>query len=152
MIDIVKTFFQKAPVEEEKEEDRAQKIQVATCALLLEVANSDEEFSEIERENIVRILEEDFSLSDEYAQEWIVLAEKERKERIDLWGFTRLINENYSLEEKIKIIEMVWKVIYADGKLDRYEDHLAHKLSTLLKLEHKQLIDAKLKIRDGENS
>ena len=151
MIDIVKTFFQKAPErKEEREEDRAQKIQVATCALLLEVAHSDEAFSEIERDNIVGILKEDFRLSDEYAQELIELAEKERKERIDLWGFTRLINENYSIEEKISIIEMVWKVIYADGKLDKYEDHLAHKLSKLLKLEHKQLIDAKLKIRDGK--
>ena len=152
MIDVVKKFFQKAPVEEVREEDKAQKIQVATCALLLEVANSDEEFSESERENIVRILEEDFRLSDEYAQEIIERAERERKERIDLWGFTRLINENYSIEEKIKIIEMVWKVIYADGKLDKYEDYLAHKLSKLLKLEHKQLIDAKLKVRDGESS
>ena len=152
MIDIVKTFFQKGPVEEEREENRAQKIQVATCALLLEVANSDDEFSEIERENIVRILEENFHLSDEYAQELIELAEKERKERIDLWGFTRLINENYSLEEKIRVIELVWKVIYSDGKLDKYEDHLAHKLSKLLKLEHKQLIEAKLKIRDAGNA
>jgi uncharacterized tellurite resistance protein B-like protein len=149
VIDIVKTFFQKAPAEEVREEDKVQKIQVATCALLLEVANSDDEFSEIERENIVRILEENFRLSDKYAQELIDLAEKERKERIDLWGFTRLINENYSLEEKIKVIELVWKVIYADGKLDQYEDHLVHTLSKLLKLEHKQLIDAKLKIRDG---
>ena len=152
MIDIVKKFFQNAPVDEGREEDKSQKIQVATCALLLEVANSDEEFSEIERENIVRILEEDFHLFDEYAQELMELAERERKERIDLWGFTRLINENYSIEEKIRIIEMVWKVIYADGKLDKYEDHLAHKLSKLLKLEHKQLIDAKLKIRAGGNS
>jgi len=47
---------------------------------------------------------------------------------------------------------MVWKVIYADGKLDKHEDHLAHKLSSLLKLNHKQLIDAKLKVRDGEGS
>ena len=151
-MNIVKTFFQKEPAEEGREEDSQQKIQVATCALLLEVANSDDEFSEIERENIVRILEEDFRLSDEYAQELIELAEKERKERIDLWGFTRLINENYSIEEKIRVIELVWKVIYADGKLDKYEDHLVHKLSKLLKLEHKQLIDAKLKIRDGGNS
>ena len=152
MVDIMKTFFQKTPVEEERSEDKVQKIQVATCALLLEVANSDEEFSEIERENIVRKLKGDFNLSDEYAQELIGLAEKERKERIDLWGFTRLINENYSLEEKIKVIELVWKVIYADGKLDQHEDHLVHKLAKLLKLEHKQLIDAKLKIRDGGKS
>ena len=152
MIDVMKKFFQQGTKEEKEipEADRTQKIQVATCALLLEVAHSDDEFNEIEEDHIVGILKKDFNLSDEYAQELMSLSEKERKESIDLWGFTRLINENYSLEEKIKIIEMVWKVIYADGKLDKYEDHLAHKLTQLLKLEHKHLIDAKLKVRDGE--
>jgi uncharacterized tellurite resistance protein B-like protein len=148
----MKKFFQQDAVPDKteiKEEDRAERIQVATCALLLEVANSDDEFSDIERDNIVQILEKDFELSDEYAKELMELSDKEREESIDLWQFTNLVNEHYSIEEKIKIIEMVWKVIYADGKLDKYEDHLAHKLSNLLKLTHKQLIDAKLKMRDG---
>lgn len=152
MFNVMKKFFQKdaAPDKVElKEEDKAERIQVATCALLLEVANSDDEFSDIERDNIVQILEKDFKLSDEYAKELMELSDKEREESIDLWQFTNLINEHYSIEEKIKIIEMVWKVIFADGKLDKYEDHLAHKLSNLLKLTHKQLIDAKLKVRDG---
>jgi uncharacterized tellurite resistance protein B-like protein len=149
---VMKKFFQQDAVPDKteiKEEDRAERIQVATCALLLEVANSDDEFSDIERDNIVQILERDFELSDEYAKELMELSDKEREESIDLWQFTNLVNEHYSIEEKIKIIEMVWKVIYADGKLDKYEDHLAHKLSNLLKLTHKQLIDAKLKVRDG---
>ncbi|KPJ57710.1 MAG: hypothetical protein AMJ42_04465 [Deltaproteobacteria bacterium DG_8] len=153
MLNVVKKFFQKDAVvngTELKEEDKAERIQVATCALLLEVANSDDEFRDIERDNIIRILKKDFHLSDEYARELMKLSDKERKESIDLWQFTHLINEHYSLEEKIKIIEMVWKVIYADGKLDKYEDHLAHKLSNLLKLTHKQLIDAKLKVRDSK--
>ena len=151
MLDVMKKFFQKDLEEKTgtKEEDRAQRIQVATCALLLEVANSDDEFSDNERDNIVKILEKDFQLSVGYAEELMELSEKERQGSIDLWGFTNRINEHYSPEEKTKIIEMVWKVIYADGKLDKHEDHLAHKLSSLLKLSHKQLIDAKLKVRDG---
>ncbi len=149
---LVKKFFQKdtaADKKEIREEDSTERIQVATCALLLEVANSDDEFSDIERDSIIQTLKRDFNLSDEYAEELVELSDKKRKESIDLWQFTHLINEHYSLEEKIKIIEMVWKVIYADGKLDKHEDHLAHKLSGLLKLSHKQLIDAKLKVRDG---
>lgn len=152
MLNVMKKFFQQdaAPEKTElKEEDRAERIQVATCALLLEVANSDDEFSDIERDNIIQILEKDFELSGEYAKELMELSDKEREESIDLWHFTNLINEHYSIEEKIKIIEMVWRVIYVDGKLDKYEDHLAHKLSNLLKLTHTQLIDAKLKVRDG---
>ena len=155
MLDVVKKFFQKVETPEGKRvatEDKAQKIQVATCALLLEVANSDDEFSDVERERIVQILKTGFHLSDEYAQAVMDVSEHERKESIDLWSFTNLINEHYTLDEKIMIIEMVWKVIYADGKLDKYEDHLAHKLSRLLKLSHQQLIDAKLKIRDGKKS
>ena len=152
MIGVMKKFFQQDATPDKveiKEEDRAERIQVATCALLLEVANSDDEFSDIERDNIIQILEKDFKLSDEYAKELMELSDKEREESIDLWHFTNLINEHYSIEEKIKIIEMVWRVIYVDGKLDKYEDHLAHKLSNLLKLTHTQLIDAKLKVRDG---
>ncbi len=152
MKNLVKKFFQKDAVEkaEFQEVDSTERIQVATCALLLEVANSDDEFSDIERDSIIQILKRDFNLSDKYVQELMELSDRERKESIDLWKFTHLINEHYSPGEKIKIIEMVWKVIYADGKLDKYEDHLAHKLSNLLKLTHKQLIDAKLKVRDGE--
>ena len=148
MIDVMKKFFQQEEIEgkEISEEDRTQKIQVATCALLLEVAHSDDEFSEIEEDNIVRILEKDFNLSDEYAQELMALSEKERKESIDLWKFTNLINLNYSLEEKLGIIEMIWELAYRDGKLDQHEDYLMHKLSNLLRLNHKQLIDAKLKV------
>jgi len=152
MLDVMKKFFQKEAVANKtklKEEDSAERIQVATCALLLEVANSDDAFIDIERDNIIQILKKDFQLSDEYAKELMKLSDRKRKESIDLWQFTHLINEHYSLEEKIKVIEMVWKVIYADGKLDKYEDHLVHKLSNLLQLSHKQLIDAKLKVRDG---
>ena len=149
MLGVMKKFFQQDAVPDKteiKEEDRDERIQVAACALLLEVANSDDEFSDIERDNIVQILERDFELSDEYAKELMELSDKEREESIDLWQFTNLINQNYSTEEKIRIIEMIWEIVYTDGKLDQYEDYLVHKLGKLLRLTHKQLIDAKLKI------
>ena len=76
-------------------------------------------------------------------------AEKELVESVDLWQFARLINENYSREEKIAIIEVLWKVVFVDGKMDKYEDYLMHKMVKLLRLSHKELIDAKLKILHG---
>jgi uncharacterized tellurite resistance protein B-like protein len=72
---------------------------------------------------------------------------EELKGSIDLWQFTNLINHNYSIEEKIRVVEMVWNVVYADGKLDKHEDYLVHKLATLFRLTHKQLIEAKLKVK-----
>ena len=60
--------------------------------------------------------------------------------------FTSRINENYSSEEKIRIVEIIWKIAYADGILDKHEDYLVHKLANLFRLTHKQLINVKLKI------
>ena len=88
----------------------------------------------------------DFGLSEEYIQELMKLAEEKRKKSVDLFEFTHCVNQNYSREDKIKVVEMLWRIIYADGKLDQYEDHLVHRLSTLLRLTHKELITAKLSV------
>ena len=148
MIDLLKKFFGKSTeiAAANQEEKNSHDIRVATCALFLEMANIDGEFSDSEQENIVSILKENYQLSDEYIAELLEASNEELKQSIDLWQFTHLINQNYSTEEKIRIIEMVWKIVYADGKLDGHEDYLVHKLAKLLRLTHKQLIDAKLKI------
>lgn len=118
----------------------------ATCAILLELANIDGEFSDTERDQIIAVFKEKYNLPEEDILELMDASEKELKESIDLWQFTNLINQNFSLEEKIQIMETVWKVAYADGNLDENEDYLAHKVANLLRLNHKQLIDAKLKV------
>ncbi len=151
MIDLVKKFFGKstkdAPASQEREESHD--IRVATCALLLEMANIDGEFSGAEQENIFDILKKNYQLSEEHVEALIEASNEELKGRIDFWQFTHLINQNYSLEEKILIIEMVWEIAYADGRLDKHEDYLVHKLAKLLHLTHKQLIEAKLKVIHG---
>lgn len=86
-------------------------------------------------------------MDDEYVTEIIETADKELKGSLDLWQFTNLINHNYTEEEKIKIIEMIWHIAYTDGRLDKHEDFLVHKLANLLRLTHRQLIDAKVKVR-----
>lgn len=130
------------------EQDEVERIQVATCVLLLEVAKSDDEFSSIEKTTITAILKKKFQISEEAIEELMGIAKRRRKKSIDLWEFTHLINENYSTEKKIKIVEAAWRVIYADKKLDKYEDHLVHKLARLLRLRHSDLIEAKLRVLD----
>jgi uncharacterized tellurite resistance protein B-like protein len=110
------------------------------------MANIDGEFSDSERNRIVSILKRDYQLSEEHAMELMKASNKELDGSVDLWTFTDLINRNYPPEEKIRIIEMVWKIAYTDGKLDKDEDYLVHKLAKLLHLTHKQLIEAKLKV------
>jgi len=65
---------------------------------------------------------------------------------IDLWQFSKKINENYSIDEKIEIIESLWQIVFIDEKMDKHENYLMHKLSALLRLSHKQLMDAKLRV------
>ena len=130
-----------------QEQDESERIQIATCIILLEVAKSDDEFLSIEKTTLTAILKKKFKLSAEAAEELMEIADRKREESIDIWEFTHLINKNYSKEEKKKVVEAVWQIIYADEKLDKYEDHFVHKLAKLLQLKHNDLIEAKLKIK-----
>lgn len=148
MINLVKKFFgkEKPDGSEEDKKEEPHDIRVATCALLLEMANIDDEFSEEEQDSIVSQLKKNYELSDEYTEELIKSAQQELEKSTDLWQFTNLINQNYSRDEKTNIVEMIWKVVYADGKLDKHEDYLVHKLGNLLRISHKELINIKLKV------
>lgn len=148
MIDLVKRFFRKATAGdgESPQIDTEHNIRVATCALFLEMGKIDKTFSKEEMAAVLSILKEKYGLSEENADALVAAADEELKESIDYWQFTNLINNNYTTEEKIEIIEMLWRIVYVDGKLDKYEDYLMHKLATLLRLSHKQLMDAKLKV------
>jgi uncharacterized tellurite resistance protein B-like protein len=148
MKNLLKKFFAKARDETSvgKKVETSHDVRIATCALLLEMANIDDEFSEEEKEGIVEVLKNNYQLSADHAAAFIKAAEDELEKSIDLWQFAKLINENYSTEEKIKVIETVWQVIYTDGILNKHEDYLVHKLAKLLRLSHKQLIEAKLKV------
>jgi len=144
----LKNFFQTPDTQEQGDIESPEKmIQIATCALFLEIANSDEHFSEEERQTIIEILKNEFSLTENEVQNLIKKTEHTLDESIDLWQFTNLINKHFSDEDKTKILENLWRIIYADEILDTYEDYLAHKIANLLHLSHKTLIETKLKVK-----
>lgn len=124
----------------------------AACALFLEMAGVDGEFSPAERDRIVALLKKDYGLSEEEASGLMEETNRELEQNIDLWQFTRQINLEYSREEKIRIIQTLWRIVYADGTLDKHEHYLVRKLSTLLRLSHEDLIDAKLRVLPEEDS
>lgn len=115
------------------------------------MANIDDEFSDEERALILAILKDEYGISEEDAAGLTEEAEKQRKESLDLWHFTRLINEHFSREEKIRIVELLWRIVFVDGKLDGHEDYLVHSLADMLNLSHRDLIDAKLAVLRGDN-
>ena len=148
MIDKLNRFFSKPQQKGSKDVSQASEhdVRVAVCALFVEMARIDRTFTPTEMETILSILKEKYGLSKEHADALIAEADRELEQSVDLWQFARLINENYSTEEKIEIIEILWQMVFVDGKMDEHEHYLMNKLKNLLRLSHDQLIDAKLKV------
>ncbi|MDY6843512.1 MAG: TerB family tellurite resistance protein [Thermodesulfobacteriota bacterium] len=148
MLDSIRSFFSEyiSPAKANKSEKKKHALEVAMCAVLFEMATIDGKFSPQERDIIVNILQERFSLTDDEVHQLMELSVQELSESIDLWQFTQCINENFTREQKIQLIEQIWRVVYSDDSLDKYEDYLVHKLQKLLRLSHKELIEAKLKV------
>ena len=127
-----------------KQEDHD--IQLATCALFLEMARIDEAFTRQEEKMVLDVLKQKFGLSAEHANTLLEAADKELENSLDYWQFARLINETYSVEEKIKVIETLWQIVFVDGKMNEHEHYFMNKMKNLLRLSQRQLIDAKLKV------
>jgi len=120
---------------------------VAVCAILLEVAEADRDFAPEERETIVALLGEHFGLERGEVEALIDFTRAERARTPDLWPFTNAIARAYGEPEKLRLLEMVWQVIFADQRLDAHEDHLARRLQGMLSVNHSVLIEAKQRAR-----
>ena len=149
MLDVIKGFFNNLVAQHDDPENQrsAEEIRVATCALFLEMAHIDETFSKAEVETILAILKDRFGLTGEQAEALMAEAEAELEESVDLWQFAHLINAHYSNAEKLSIIETLWQIVFVDGKMDKYENYLMHKVANLLRFSHSQLMDAKIKVK-----
>jgi uncharacterized tellurite resistance protein B-like protein len=121
----------------------ASRVQLAACALLLELAHADGEFSAEERSHIGRTLVRHFGLDEATAGELIQLADAERAQSLDHYQFTRLIAAEYDLGQKMVLAEVMWGVILADGKLSDLEAHLVRKLAGLMDLPPAYLAQAR---------
>ena len=128
-------------------------LQVAAAALLLELAHADGHFSDAERAHIEAGLERHFALDEETTRQLLTLAEAERRESIDHFQFTRHIARHYDTAQKLKLAELMWRVILADGTISDHEAWLVRKLANLLELSPGYLSDARrLAAEDIEKS
>lgn len=119
------------------------RVQLAACALLLELAHADGEFAPEEREHIERTLVRHFGLDESTGAELLRLAEAERAQSLDHFQFTRLIVAEYDLGQKMLLAEIMWGVILADGRLSDHETHLVRKMASLMELEPAYLAQAR---------
>ncbi len=118
-------------------------VQVAACALLLELAHADDEFSAAERAHIEDALQRHFGLDQPTVRELIDLAQIERQEAVDHYQFARTITQQYDLGQRMVLAEVMWGVILADGEIARHESYLVRKLGNLLDLAPAYLAQAR---------
>lgn len=147
MKSFLNNIFSKPETSAPKPEVAKRNLQVATAALLLEIAGVDDEFTDEERQVIIKVMKDHFGITSAEVEEILEATDEELNKRIDLYYFTNQINEHFDTEQKIAIIEMVWKVIYTDRHLNGHEDSLVHRFAKLLRLQHSQLIEAKLRVK-----
>jgi len=133
---------------EKREENQHKKLQIATAALFIEMAKADGSFSDEERERVIHTMQNTFNHDEDCVRELIELSEKKLEESISVYEFTSIINKHFNHEEKFELLEDLWKIIYVDDKLDKYEDRLVKVIGGLINVDHKDIINAKLLVKE----
>ena len=143
-------FFKKIFQTEETEDPAIDdKTSTKACiALLLETSMADEILDESELMALKNTLQKDFQINEDEIDELIGLAKENIEDSTSLYEFTRDINDNFDAAERVKLIESMWKIAYADGNIDKYEEHIIRKVSNLIYVAHSDFIKAKLSAKE----
>ncbi len=142
MIEFLKSLFE-TDTSEQAPENHERQCRLASAALLVEVASIDNQFAESERNALLKILTKEFKLVGEELKEIEQLAIEKQSEASSLHEFTSLINDHFSVEQKIQLIVNMWRIAYADGELDKYEEYIIRRVSELIYVAHGDFIRAK---------
>ena len=118
-------------------------VKLAEAVLLVEVMMADNRVDEQELQGIHEVLEQEFALTRAEQDEVIEAAEQMVRESNDLFRFTQCLNDHFDVERKYQFIVTLWRIAFADGELDQYEDHMIRKINELLYLHHSHFIRAK---------
>jgi uncharacterized tellurite resistance protein B-like protein len=115
--------------------------------LLVEVMRADPAINAAERKAVVAALRRKFALTDDELARLVELAENTAKSAYDYHRFTSSINEHFTHEQKVRMVEAMWQVAYADAHLDAHENHLISKIAGLLHVTHGEYIAAKMRAK-----
>ena len=140
---MLKNFFKK----QKKESPNNKNILVT--ALLIHAAKIDENYTEIEKKIITKAIINLNEISPDEAEEILKLAEKKEEESNQIVEFTREIKQ-YPMEFRLKIIEIIWKIVYSDGTSDNYESNLIRRICGLLYISDKDNGNIKIKVKNSE--
>ena len=151
MLLAIKQFFEdKLSVNaEQAAQQNDKKIELASAALMFELMRTDARIDEREKQTLTLVLSETFELGKDSLEELLRMAETAATEATSLFEFTSLINESYSYDQRVQLVENLWKVAFADLKLDRYEEHMIRNVSDLIYVRHSDFIRTKLKVKES---
>ena len=146
MLNFFKELFANKSKQQNAEEEN-NSLQIASGALLLELANADDEFSDEEKTRVVELMKTNFNLTDEEVDKLLELSQKQIEKSVSAYEFTEIINKQLNEDEKYQIIKNLWQLAYVDGKLDKYEDYYIRKISNNLHISNQDRIAAKLEVK-----
>ena len=126
--------------------------ELAYASLLVEVIKSDDKFDDRERAKLFDVLSKKLKIRDDELKNFAELAKQKSDESTSLYEFTREINDKYEYDEKVKLIEDLWRIAYSDGQLDKYEDYVIRKIADLIYVTHSDFIKSKLSVKNQPTS
>ena len=147
MLDSLRRIFGADPQKAETSAKTKAELHMATCALLVETAMADDNLSPEEFQKIVQVLKGRFNLTVAGVHDLIEAAREAHRKSTDVWSFANQVNEALTQKQKFEVMEMIWKVVYADGTMDKFEDYMTKKLHRLLRIDHPTFIALKLKVK-----
>lgn len=140
MLRSIKRFFIEHIQPEAAHADPEHAVRLATAALLIETLHADHAASDDERRAVEAAVGELFMLPDEETATLIRLAEQEVREATSLYQFTSLVDKHFALPQKIRIIELLWTVVFSDEVKDKHEEHLVRRIADLLHVPHGEFV------------
>tara|TARA_B110000196_G_scaffold3082_1_gene2725 strand:+ start:319 stop:765 length:447 start_codon:yes stop_codon:yes gene_type:complete len=148
MLKKIRSIFTKTSEDITEKEQVSQNIDKTCTALIIEVALADKVFDESEVNLLKEMLLKAYALEAADIQDLIENAEKSVEESTSLYEYTREVNDNFDYESKLNLIDQLWRIAFADGHLDKYEEHVVRKIADLIHISHNDFIQSKLKNRE----
>jgi len=147
MLTRVKSFFDKILNEPGTVLNTADEIRLAAALLLIEVMHADHEIDDREKDAVMAGLKKIFELTDEETVDVFKIAEDRAKDMISLQQYTSILNRTLEPTEKLNLLEQIWRVVFSDDVMDKYEEHLVRQIAELLYIRHSDFILARCRAK-----
>jgi uncharacterized tellurite resistance protein B-like protein len=125
---------------------------LAAAALLIHVMSIDGQESGAELDKLHELLKRQFDLDDDAAEELVAVATAADREAVDLYGFTSLINRSLDEDGRRRIVKMMWEMVYADGRMNEFEDNVVWRASDLLGVSQRDRVEMRREVAEMSKS